>query len=35
MDWKVEYYQMEDGTEPVTDFINALPQTRGKGFVGD
>ncbi len=25
MDWKVEYYQLEDGTEPVTEFICALP----------
>ena len=25
MKWKVVYYKKDDGTEPVTDFINSLP----------
>ena len=25
MDWKVKYYRREDGTEPVSEFINSLP----------
>ena len=25
MDWKIIYYQKEDGTEPVSEFISTLP----------